>query len=324
MMASIRHCVRSTTQQWRTLRRLSQKWERGCSWLSLISSQPIARSRSILKTAPFKQCVGKARRILTPCFHSAHAAPKIFNAVADALNWHLQVVGSPLIRHYLDDYIIITPPDRVRCRELITILHHECSRLGMPIAAQKYDGRTTCITFLGIEIDTVSGQLWPPRDKLDRLQLLLEEWRQRKHCNRKQMESLIGLLNHACKVVRLGRSFLRRMIDLLHTIHHPRHSKVPIRLNKGFRSDLAWWSAFVGDWNGMSFLHTPDHLPEVKLFTDASGNWGCGAVHDKSWFQFPWDTTSQALAGICTWTVYNGLHYSATRFPEIWARGQGW
>ena len=25
------------------------------------------------------------------------SAPKIFNAVADALNWHLQVVGSPLI-----------------------------------------------------------------------------------------------------------------------------------------------------------------------------------------------------------------------------------
>jgi len=44
------------------------------------------------------------------------SAPKIFNTVADTLNWRLQVVGSPLIRHYLDDYIIITPPDRVRCR----------------------------------------------------------------------------------------------------------------------------------------------------------------------------------------------------------------
>ena len=136
------------------------------------------------------------------------SAPKIFNAVADALNWRLQVVGSPLIRHYLDDYIIITPPDRVRCRELITILHHECSRLGMPIAAHKCDGPTTCITFLGIEIDTVSGQLRLPRDKLDHLRLLLKEWRQRKHCDRKQLESLIGLLNHACKVVRSARSLL--------------------------------------------------------------------------------------------------------------------
>jgi len=40
---------------------------------------------------------------------SLRSAPKIFNAVADALNWHLQQVGIPLIRHYLDDYIIIAP-----------------------------------------------------------------------------------------------------------------------------------------------------------------------------------------------------------------------
>lgn len=164
------------------------------------------------------------------------------------------------------------------------------------IAAHKWDGPTTCITFLGIEIDTVSGQLRLPCDKLDRLRLLLEEWRQRKHCDRKQLEFLNRLLNHACKVVKSGCFFLRRMIDLLHAVHHPHHSKVPIRLNKGFRSDLAWWSAFVGNWNGVSFLHPPDHLPEVELFTDASGNWGCGAVHDKSWFQLPWDTTSQPLS----------------------------
>ena len=34
-------------------------------------------------------------------------APKVFNAVADALNWHLNQMGIPLIRHYLDDFIII-------------------------------------------------------------------------------------------------------------------------------------------------------------------------------------------------------------------------
>ena len=101
---------------------------------------------------------------------------------------------------------------------------------------------------------------------------------------------------HARYILRSGRSFLRRIIDLLHAVHHHHHSKVPIRLNKGFRSDLAWWSAFVRDWNGVSFLHPPDHLPEVEPLTDASGNWGCRAVHDKSWFQFPWDTTLQALS----------------------------
>ncbi len=35
--------------------------------------------------------------------------PKIFNAVADALNWHLRRKGIPEIYHYLDDFIIVAP-----------------------------------------------------------------------------------------------------------------------------------------------------------------------------------------------------------------------
>ena len=53
------------------------------------------------------------------------SAPKIFNAVADALNWHLHQAGIPLIRHYLDDYIIITPPDTSMCASFIGLVHRE-------------------------------------------------------------------------------------------------------------------------------------------------------------------------------------------------------
>ena len=36
------------------------------------------------------------------------SAPKIFNAVTDALNWYLHQAGIEHILHYLDDFIIIT------------------------------------------------------------------------------------------------------------------------------------------------------------------------------------------------------------------------
>ena len=74
-----------------------------------------------------------------------------------------------------------------------------------------------------------------PADKLQWLQALLIEWGDRKSCSRKELELLIGLLNHACKVVCSGRSFLRHMSNLLHSVHRPPH----IRLNIGFRSDFA-------------------------------------------------------------------------------------
>ena len=221
------------------------------------------------------------------------SVPKIFNAVVNALHWHLQQPGIPRICHYLDDYIIITPPIETTCREQIATLHCECDCLGVPIAAHKCEGPITCLTFLGIEIDTVAGQLHLPKD---RLQMLLSSWGDCKHCSRKELESFVGLLNHACKVVRSGRSFLRRMINLLHAMHHPPQSDTPIHLNKGFRSDLAWWRAFVQEWNGISFLPPPVHLPQIHLYSDASGSWGCGAVCNGSWFQLPWDDSSHSLS----------------------------
>ena len=90
-----------------------------------------------------------------------------------------------------------------------------------PHCRTQRNGPTTCLTYLGIEVDTEVGQLRLPGDKLKRKRALLQQWRARRTCTRKELESLIGLLNHACKVVRSGRSFLRRMIDLLHAVHRP-------------------------------------------------------------------------------------------------------
>ncbi len=62
------------------------------------------------------------------------------------------------------------------------------------------DGPTTCLVFLGIVIDTQAGELRLPADKMQRLQSLLHSWGDKKSCRRKELESLIGLLNHACSV----------------------------------------------------------------------------------------------------------------------------
>ena len=223
------------------------------------------------------------------------SAPKVFNAVADALQWYLKQSGIPHIEHYLDDFIIIAPNDVALCQGYVDTLNRVCSKLGVPIAEHKRDGPTTCLTFLGIEIDTVQGQLRLPLDKLRHLLTTVQSWQCRRTCTRKELESLIGLLNHACKVVRSGRSFLRRMLDLLHAVHRPPNSTIPIRLNLSFRSDLAWWLTFLPTWNGISYLFPPNKLPQCHLTTDASGSWGCGAWHLSSWFQLQWSLESQDL-----------------------------
>ena len=78
-----------------------------------------------------------------------------------------------------------------------------------------------------------------PADKLSRLKDLLAHWSLRKSCRRQQLESLIGTLQHACRVVKPGRAFLRRAIDLLRNTGATKgHHHLP--LNREFRADLQW------------------------------------------------------------------------------------
>ena len=222
------------------------------------------------------------------------SAPKIFNAIADAFQWHLQQQGIKHLLHYLDDYIMIGPPESTSCQRDLETLLDSAKILGIPISAHKTEGPTTKLVFLGIEIDTSAGQLRLPDDKLQRMKDLLSQWSDRKVCTRKELESLIGILNHACKVVRSGRSFLRRMIDLLHS-RADHSSTAQIRLNRAFRADLAWWKIFSEDWNGTSFLDTPETFPTIHATSDASGGWGCGAWSTDKWFQLQWTEQTAGL-----------------------------
>lgn len=159
--------------------------------------------------------------------------PKVFNAVADALHWCLLHQGVQWVFHYLDNSLIAGPPGS-QAWQGAWPSSRPCAHTSGSHWQPTRDGPTTCLVFLGITIDTVAGEHRLPSDKLQRLRSLLEEWGDRRHYTRKELESLVGLLNHACKVVRLGRSFLRRMFDFLHGTHHPPGRDHFIHLNRDF------------------------------------------------------------------------------------------
>ena len=87
-----------------------------------------------------------------------------------------------------------------------------------------------------LKVHTIAGSLRLPEKKLRRLVSTIRNLGDRKVCTLRELESLIRQLNHECKVVRPGRTFLRRMIDLLTatrtvTADRPHHR---IRLNREF------------------------------------------------------------------------------------------
>ena len=219
------------------------------------------------------------------------SAPKIFTAVADALEWCVHKRGVDYIFHYLDDFLVMGPPDSDMCKRSLELLISECNTLGVPLAPEKLEGPSSVLTFLGIEINTSEGILRLPAEKLRRLISTVTEWLPRRSCTRKELESLIGTLQHACKVVRPGRSFLRRAIALLSVANQSFHH---IRLNQEFRSDLLWWKTFALHWNGAALISDLDLHQPIIVTSDASGSWGCGAWYDQWWFQLKWDEHSRS------------------------------
>lgn len=160
------------------------------------------------------------------------SAPKLFNAVADALLWTLGSHGVQSAIHYLNDFLIVGPPGTESCSRALATSLRLCKELGVPIAPHKLEGPSSTISFLGIQIDTQEGL---PLEKLSCLRALIAEWKGRKCCHKRKLLSLIGQLQHACRVERACWTFLRRMIDLSAVAAELHHR---ICLNLAFRSDL--------------------------------------------------------------------------------------
>ena len=217
-----------------------------------------------------------------------HSAPKVFTGVADGLEWRLRLEGLQQAFHYLDDFLIVAQLGSPQCGEELQRLLQVFSKLGVPIAEEKLMGPTVSLTFLGIESDMSMMVRQLPPGKLTKLQQLVVDWLPKKVCRVKELQSLAGKLQHACKVMRPGRTFLRSVFELLRGIG--KRQKF-VRLNASFKSDLWWWHCYLDSWNGVAIMEIcPSIDQEIHLYTDASGSFG-------EWMQLQWP------AGTEEWSI---------------------
>ena len=216
------------------------------------------------------------------------SAPKLFNVAADLLQWIAEHNGVTPLLHYLDDFLTLGPPDSEVCHHNLTTLKHLCHTLGVPLALEKVEGPATSLPFLGIILDSERMEVRLPADKLDRIKGLLTTWLDKKKATKREILSLVGLLQHAAKVVRCGRSFVSRMYA---TAARVQELEYFTRLNSDFRSDLWWWHTFLVEWNGISLLRysSSPTKHDFCIQTDASGSWGCAAFFQGEWLQLPWN-----------------------------------
>ena len=80
------------------------------------------------------------------------SAPGIFNSLVDLFEWILHHnYGVVDLLHYLDDYFTLGPAGTMVCANLLSAIQQASLDIGVPLAPEKCEGPTTCITFLRIE-----------------------------------------------------------------------------------------------------------------------------------------------------------------------------
>ena len=258
------------------------------------------------------------------------SSPYIFNSLADLICWIINNYGCNAL-HYLDDFIM-AHLGRERCGLFLQKAIDLFKDLGVPLAENKIEGPVQVIKYLGIIIDVTRMEIRLPEDKLLKILNLIKLWLGKKVCKKRGLLSLIGLLSFACKVVKPGRIFLRRLISLGTTMHSLEDTCV---LSSDAILDIEWWGKFLEVWNGKSLIVSNTKI-DIQIFTDAS-NLGMGGVCNRMWFSTAWPKKYKdkhinilelfgVAAAICTWLEdknnINVLIYTDNKnIVDIWYSG---
>ena len=211
----------------------------------------------------------------------------IFNHFAKLVRWIIKHhYGILDIVNYSDDFFAVLGKIAADARHRLDIIITAFNDLGIPLAMDKIEGPSTYIVYLGIAINSMTMTIEITDEKYSDSLHLLQDWKNRRTCTKRQMKSLIGKLGFISKVVRPGRMFSRRLIDLSTTVKLLHHH---ITLNKDSRADIQWWLDFLPHWSASSMI--PPSLSiqssDMKLHTDAS-NIGYGAIFRTCWIQGSW------------------------------------
>ena len=149
--------------------------------------------------------------------------------------------------------------------------------LRVPILAAKTLGPSQDLEFMGIVLDSTRMEDRLPEDKLPRISQLLDFFSACRSFRLVDLQSLIGTLQFARKVMVPGRTFLQRMINLTRGVPSRFHH---IRLNKQFQRDITMWKVFLTQWNGCLFFldSSVTSSPDLELYTNTASTFGFGGI----------------------------------------------
>lgn len=182
------------------------------------------------------------------------------------------------ILNYLDDLGSCETPENAQraFSEVATML----KTTGALEAAHKAVAPSTCVTWLGIEIDTASMIMRVPQQKMFEIQEVLAIWESKQYMKRNDLESLIGKLSFAASVVKAGRVMIGRLLNALRNLNRDRSYKV----EESVKLDVLWWQKYFPSFNGKALLVEVKWSDPDEMITTDSSLGGAGGVCGDEFF----------------------------------------
>ena len=221
----------------------------------------------------------------------ARPSPGCFHRISQCIKRRLAHRGHVKMVAYQDDFLVIgySYDECLRAwMELINLI----LKLGFSINYSKLEAPSTKVTFLGILHDSESMSISLPKDKQDGILCVIRRFLNKTRATKRQMQSLAGKLNHAARVVRGGRTFLRRILDCIVRLQHGHHK---CKITGAVRQDILWWHDFMVQFNGKATCI--DSSNAVTVATDACLEGG-GAFHQGDFYYVHWASDYPRLSGL--------------------------
>ena len=193
-----------------------------------------------------------------------------------------------------------------------------CHDLGFGVNPDKVTEPNTVMEYLGIVLDTDLMQARISQERLDDIMAELEQWHNRSSASKRQILSLVGKLQFVSRVVRPGRTFLRRMISASKQVPHLHQH---VRLTTEFQQDVQWWLHFLPTFNGVCLFYDDQWLSNVDLhiYTDSSDIAAAG-FYDGSWFVVPFTGAFAPLQALSiNWRELFAVTVAAATFGHHWS-----
>ena len=178
------------------------------------------------------------------------------------------------IVHYLDDFLMILPPDR-KLDRYSQVLANLSVDVGLTIKISKSQEGIVA-DFGGVELDTGEMVIHLPPKKLEKARTIATSASTATCLSLLKLHTKTAYLNFVTIVVPLGRAFFRRLYNM--ELYFPNTDRrYQWRVSREAQKDLNWWVKVLGIPPVRSIRGEMRDV--IYLWTDASGMKGLGAYY---------------------------------------------